>query len=170
MYYNKYIILYMLTSDISILGPITQEYNENILKENIVDETKKNVLGFFGIKWIGMMYVAIIQIVSCLLLSKIIKKMVPSIKKKDSTKKELENYDEPIYKTILYSLYNLALILLGVYIMRNITQNIPFPLDGIAGYKHSKLREINGIFIANFVLLYYQNEFLDRLKILFNLF
>lgn len=160
----------MLTSDISILGPITQEYNENILKENIVDETKKNVLGFFGIKWIGMMYVAIIQIVSCLLLSKIIKKMVPSIKKKDSTKKELENYDEPIYKTILYSLYNLALILLGVYIMRNITQNIPFPLDGIAGYKHSKLREINGVFIANFVLLYYQNEFLDRLKILFNLF
>ena len=54
--------------------------------------------------------------------------------------------------------------------MRNITQNIPFPFEGVAGYKHSKLREINGVFIANFVLLYYQNDFLDRLKIIFNLF
>ena len=139
-------------------------------KPEIVDKTKENMLGFIGIKWVAMIYVAVIQIVSCLVLSKIINKIVPPIKKKDPTKKEIDNYDEPIHQTILYSLYNLALILLGVYAMRNITQNIPFPFEGVAGYKHSKLRKINGVFIANFVLLYYQNDFLDRLKIIFNLF
>ncbi len=143
--------------------------------KQVIDKTKDNIIGFVGIKWVGMIYVAIIQIISCLILSKLISSVIPPIKKKDENKKPLDsndttNFNEPLRLTFIYSFVNLALILLGVYIMRNITQHIPFPFDGVAGYEHSRLREINGVFIANFVLLYYQTKFLDRLKIIFNKF
>ena len=167
-----------------LLSP-TSEYDITIPKQvdtNILDKTKENFIGFIGIKWVAMIYVAIIQIISCLILSKIISKIIPSIKTKETkdsnpTKPSEPNmysndvsdkYDEPTHLTILYSFLNLALILISIYIMRNITQRIPFPLDGTAGYQHSRLREINGVFIANFVLLYYQTSFIDRLKIIFN--
>uniref|UniRef100_A0A6C0HWZ8 Uncharacterized protein n=1 Tax=viral metagenome TaxID=1070528 RepID=A0A6C0HWZ8_9ZZZZ len=164
-----------------LLSP-TSEYDITIPKQvdtTVLDKTKENFIGFVGIKWVAMIYVAIIQIISCLILSKIISKIIPSIKTKDSnpTKPSEPNmysndvsdkYDEPTHLTILYSFLNLALILISIYIMRNITQRIPFPLDGTAGYQHSRLREINGVFIANFVLLYYQTSFIDRLKIMFN--
>jgi len=146
----------------------------------VLKKTTENFAGFIGIKWVAMIYVAIIQIVSCLVLSKIISKMIPPIKTKDnekSTSNEPANmysndvsnkYDEPLHLTIFYSFINLSLILISIYIMRNITQRIPFPFEGVAGYQHSRLREINGVFIANFVLLYYQTSFIDRLKIMFN--
>ncbi len=164
-----------------LLSP-TSEYDITIPKKvDIValDKTKENFIGFIGIKWVAMIYVAIIQIISCLILSKIISKIIPSIKTKDTepTKPSEPNmysndvsdkYDEPLHLTFIYSFLNLALILISIYIMRNITQRIPFPFDGAAGYQHSRLREINGVFIANFVLLYYQTSFIDRLKIIFN--
>ncbi len=164
-----------------LLSP-TSEYDITLPKQvDIValDKTKENFIGFIGIKWVAMIYVAIIQIISCLILSKIISKIIPSIKTKDTepTKPSEPNmysndvsdkYDEPLHLTFIYSFLNLALILISIYIMRNITQRIPFPFDGAAGYQHSRLREINGVFIANFVLLYYQTSFIDRLKIIFN--
>ncbi len=164
-----------------LLSP-TSEYDITIPKTVdtvALDKTKQNFIGFIGIKWVAMIYVAIIQIISCLILSKAISKIIPSIKTKDTiiTKPSEPNmysndvsdkYDEPLHLTILYSFFNLSLILISIYIMRNITQHIPFPFDGAAGYQHSRLREINGVFISNFVLLYYQTSFIDRLKIIFN--
>ncbi len=164
-----------------ILSP-TSDYDMSPPKQvdkATLDKTKENILGFIGIKWVAMIYVAIIQIISCLILSKIISKIIPEIKTKEQqiTKPSEPNmysndvsdkYDEPTHLTILYSFLNLSLILISIYIMRNITQRIPFPFEGVAGYQHSRLREINGVFIANFVLLYYQTSFIDRLKIIFN--
>lgn len=169
----------------SFLMSPTSEYDMSPPKpidKAILDKTKDNFLGFVGIKWVAMIYVSIIQIISCLILSKIISKIIPSIKTKEINKSNQtkpteqnmysndvsDKYDEPTHLTLLYSFLNLSLILISIYIMRNITQHIPFPLEGIAGYQHSRLREINGVFIANFVLLYYQTNFIDRLKIIFN--
>jgi hypothetical protein len=167
----------------SILSP-TSEYDIGPVKQidkAVVDKTKENFLGFVGIKWVAMIYVAIIQIISCLILSKLISKIIPPIETDPNDEKpksepgnmyshdnSTKKYIEPLHLTFLYSFLNLALILISIYIMRNITQHIPFPFEGVAGYQHARLREINGVFIANFVLLYYQSSFLERLKIMFN--
>jgi hypothetical protein len=164
-----------------LLSP-SSEYNIGPIKADqiILDKTKKNLIGFIGIKWVAMIYVALIQIVSCLVLSKLISKIIPPIKTIDKDKPKntepanmysndvSDKYNEPLHLTIFYSFINLSLILISIYIMRNITQHIPFPFEGVAGYEHSRLREINGVFIANFVLLYYQTSFIDRLKLIFN--
>jgi hypothetical protein len=167
-----------------LLSP-TSEYDITVPKKvdtSVLDKTKENFLGFIGIKWVAMIYVAVIQIVCCLVLSKIISKIIPPIKTKETEPTEptkpsepnmysnnvSDKYDEPLHLTFIYSFLNLSLILISIYIMRNITQRIPYPLEGVAGYQHSRLREINGVFIANFVLLYYQTNFIDRLKIMFN--
>lgn len=164
-----------------LLSPSSEYYagpGKPIEPENL-KKTADNFAGFIGIKWVAMIYVALIQIVSCLVLSKIISKIIPPIKTKDNEKPSTEpanlysndvsnKYDEPLHLTMFYSFINLSLILISIYIMRNITQRIPFPFEGVAGYQHSRLREINGVFIANFVLLYYQTSFIDRLKIMFN--
>jgi hypothetical protein len=57
-----------------------------------------------------------------------------------------------------------------VYILRNLINLIPFPLEGIYGYQHSKVRELysGGIAIA-FGVFYAQENIKEKLNYIFNL-
>jgi len=58
--------------------------------------------------------------------------------------------------------------ILGIlaYSMRNIVERIPFPLEGLGGFQHSRLKEIEGhVFII--VYLFYQEHLALTLKGLF---
>jgi hypothetical protein len=57
-----------------------------------------------------------------------------------------------------------------VYILRNLINLIPFPLEGIYGYQHSKVRELysGGIALA-FGVFYAQENIKEKLNYIFNL-
>ena len=44
------------------------------------------------------------------------------------------------------------------YILRNILQKIPFPLDNVHGFKHNKVREVRSGQVINFVILIFSRE------------
>jgi len=56
-----------------------------------------------------------------------------------------------------------------IYIIRNLIQLIPFPLEGIYGYKHNLVRELysGGIAIA-FGIFYAQSNIKTKLDYIFN--
>jgi hypothetical protein len=56
-----------------------------------------------------------------------------------------------------------------VYIIRNVIELIPFPLEGIYGYQHSRVRELSsgGIALA-FGLFYAQENIKAKLNYIFN--
>jgi hypothetical protein len=83
-------------------------------------------------------------------------------------------FDEENYKDIsnlkLLGEIILHLFILGIvaYILRNIVQSIPFPLEGIAGFKHERLKELEGGHILAFVLILFQRNLFDKLKFFAN--
>lgn len=52
------------------------------------------------------------------------------------------------------------LFLLGIlaYILRNIIGIIPFPLEGLGGFRHAQLKEIDGGVILSFILIFFQSN------------
>ncbi len=58
------------------------------------------------------------------------------------------------------------LFFIGVmaYILRNIIGIIPFPLEGVAGYKHERLKELEGGHILALILILFQKNLFSKIK------
>jgi hypothetical protein len=56
--------------------------------------------------------------------------------------------------------------LLGViiYIVRNIVEKIPSPLEGVAGLQHKKLKELGNASVFVFFLMFYQKYLIDKMN------
>ena len=58
----------------------------------------------------------------------------------------------------------LHIFIIGViaYLIRNLIEYIPFPLDGVGGFEHRRLKEIEGGIILPFVLIFFQKNLNDK--------
>lgn len=78
------------------------------------------------------------------------------------------DFDEDGYKnTPLWQLFIeivVQLFALGIiaYILRNIVKLIPYPLDGVAGFNHSRLKELDGGEVMALVLILFQRNLIDK--------
>jgi hypothetical protein len=142
----------------------SNQYDVSVNKPS-VDLTNSYFTGFVGVKWVAMMYVSIIQVVIGIVISKMINKMVPPIRRKKENSKEVS--DESMKELLFYSFINLSLLVFANYLMRNIVERIPFPLEGVFGYRHDKLKERYGMIISGFILMYYQDAFRERITLIF---
>jgi len=52
-----------------------------------------------------------------------------------------------------------------VYLTRNVVERVPFPLDGVAGFVHGKVKELTNAVVFTFVFMYYQKNLRDKLII-----
>ena len=59
-------------------------------------------------------------------------------------------------------------LLIVFYITRNIIERIPFPFDGLYGFKHSLVKERTGDVVFVFVLFYFQKYYVEKLQFLHN--
>ncbi len=128
-----------------------------------IDLTKIFVEGYVGVKWVAIVYVSILQVIIGIIISKTINKMVPPIRRKKDKKTPIE----PMRELLFYSFVNLSLLVLANYMIRNIMESIPYPFDGLYGYKHDRLKERYGMVISGFILMYYQDNLRERLTIIF---
>ena len=62
---------------------------------------------------------------------------------------------------ILFHLFALGVV---AYILRNIVQMIPFPLEGLGGFQHERLKELEGGHVIAIVLVLFQNNLMDKIK------
>lgn len=85
-------------------------------------------------------------------------------------------YDEEVYSNkssqeiFLEVCLNISLIMIIVYILRNIVEKIPFPLDGVAGYEHKRVSEIKGGVLIAFAVITFQPNFKNKVTLLINRF
>jgi hypothetical protein len=71
----------------------------------------------------------------------------------------------PIGLFTLNILFHFFLIGVSVYFIRNLVQLIPYPLEGIAGYQHLRLKELGGGAILTFMIFMFQDNLTDKVKI-----
>jgi hypothetical protein len=78
------------------------------------------------------------------------------------------DFDEENYQKIsmlqLFVEIVLQLFALGVisYVLRNIVRLIPFPLDGVAGFHHNRLKELDGGEVMALVLILFQHNLINK--------
>jgi hypothetical protein len=53
-----------------------------------------------------------------------------------------------------------------IYAMRNVVEHIPFPLEGVGGFQHSRLKEIDEAFVFIVVFMFYHKHLENKLYFL----
>jgi len=114
-----------------------------------------------SIKIIDIAYVTIIYVTITILFSVYLDKLIGKFNKEDNDKKST-------IRIILEIYCNFAIIAIFGYIIRNIVEMFPFPLDGAYGFEHKKIKELGGGLIAGFAIFFYQTNLRNKIDYLFN--
>ena len=70
--------------------------------------------------------------------------------------------DVPLWKLFLQIVTQLFALGIIAYILRNVVKLIPFPLDGVAGFHHARLKELDGGEVMALVLILFQRNLIDK--------
>ena len=74
-----------------------------------------------------------------------------------------ENFDEvPIWKLFFQIIAQLFALGIIAYVLRNVVKLIPFPLNGVAGFQHDRLKELDGGEVMALVLILFQRNLIDK--------
>jgi len=85
-------------------------------------------------------------------------------------------YNESIYKTysktkiVLQICLQFAVIGIIVYLIKNLFELIPFPFEGVYGYEHKKVKEIDTAIPLTYTILFFQNSLKQKLVYLSSLY
>ena len=60
-----------------------------------------------------------------------------------------------------------AAVVMAAYLLRNLIEMIPFPLDGKAGYVHGRIKELQGGVILMLALTATQQSLIDKIRLLY---
>ena len=118
-----------------------------------------NQISFYTIKILDITLVGIYFVILGIICSVIIEKMFSY--DSDNTKEVLDKKKTIII--ILEILLQAAVIMIAAYFTRKIVKHIPFPLDGVGGYEHSQLKEINGGVLISFSIMIILSQFKEKI-------
>jgi hypothetical protein len=79
---------------------------------------------------------------------------------------ESEYEQRSTFSIILEVLLQFFILGILTYGLRNLVERIPFPLEGLGGYQHIRLKEIDDAVVFTVVFLFYQDHLAMTLKYL----
>ena len=125
--------------------------------------TFKKELTIRSIKILDLGYTSIIYIIPTFYVSIILNKyLFPKI----NLNKEIPDEEKTTEDLLIELCLCVALIGITSYILRNVLQLIPFPLQGVNGYDHMKVKEVMSGQWITLVLFRFSTHMINRLVIL----
>ena len=121
---------------------------------------KKEVI-IRGIKIVDIGFVTAIYALLGISLAKICDKVNGTFDKTKEDKK-------PTWRILIEVILYLWFIGVTVYVVRNIVPLIPFPLEGIYGFKHDKVKELLNATMFSITFLYFQTYYHAKIEYLLN--
>jgi hypothetical protein len=112
---------------------------------------------FLGVKLLDIGYVTFLFFMFGLVFAKGFDLLYGKFNK-DKYKKEAK------WKLFLEILLHVFAIGVVAYILRNVVELIPFPFDGVAGFRHSMLKELEGGHVMTIVLILFQKNLEEKVK------
>lgn len=121
------------------------------------DLTKEIVIR--SIKLFDMGYATVIYILSAIVIISILNKYNGKYNKKEEEKKTTSR----LFWDVILRTWIIAVL---AYFVRNIFQMIPFPLEGVYGFEHLKVKEVlqSSLFVSFMVI--FDSHLQERVKIL----
>lgn len=114
-----------------------------------------------SIKILDIGYITAIYFVLGIILAKLCDKKLGKFDEKKASEKSIYRH---IFEMILY----LWFIGVVIYIIRNLVPLIPFPLDGVYGFQHLKVKELIYATVFPISFLYFQQYYQNKLKYIFS--
>ena len=112
------------------------------------------------IKIIDIVYITLLFFILTISVSKGLDHLIGNFDKEKSDSKHL-------IVIFLEIIGNISLIAILAYVIRNLIQTIPFPLDGLYGYEHKRIKELQGGVILGFLLFFYQENLKRKINYFF---
>lgn len=75
---------------------------------------------------------------------------------------------KPTWRLLIECILFTFSILVAFYITRNVVERIPFPFEGVYGFKHERVKERGGDVVFIFLIFFNQDFFIKKLKFLYN--
>jgi len=118
---------------------------------------KMNTIGFYSIKIIDLGYIAILYGIIALIVVRVTENIFGEFNEKKENKKSAVR----IIGEIMLHLWYVGLV---VYLVRHIVRIIPSPVEGLYGFVHRKMRELNSASMFVYIFLHLYSAFTDKLK------
>ena len=113
------------------------------------------------IKLLDIGYVAVIYFALGMLLSKMMDYFFGDFNPTNERKKHK-------YTVILEAMGMLWLHGIVIYFVRNIVSAIPFPLNGVYGFEHLKVKEVTNATVFVYSYLYFQKHFQSKMRYIYS--
>ena len=119
-------------------------------KNFLIHEIFIRFIKILDITFLGIYYL-IFGIISALIINKILNVI------EEKNKKFNQSNNKLFYALKIF--VRTSLIMISAYSMRNIIRKVPFLLDGLFGYQHLRVKEMNGGVIVAFSIIALQPDF-----------
>jgi len=108
------------------------------------------VIRLLAVAWVGLL-----SFIIAFLASHWLDQITPELDKKRS-------------KVRVFVAVSLQFALIGalIYMSRSLIKKVPFPLDGVSGYKHSSLGELRSLPLIVFIFMFFQRKTQDKMRYL----
>lgn len=114
-----------------------------------------------SIKILDIGYITSIYFLLGIILAKMCDKKLGKFDEKKAEKKSISQH---IIELILY----LWFIGVVIYIVRNLVPLIPFPLEGVYGFKHLNVKEVTSAAVFTISFMYFQVYYQNKIKYIFS--
>jgi len=109
------------------------------------------------IKLLDIGYITTIYVILAIILAKLCDKYFGVFDEVSEEKKQLR-------QSIIELILHVWLIGIIIYIVRNFVPLIPFPLNGIYGFNHLKVKELTTATVFSIVFMYFYKYYQSKIK------
>ena len=99
-----------------------------------------------SIKILDIVYITVLYIVMSLICAIITDKVMGEFDEKKEAQK-------PVWSLTLEFILTIWLYGVLIYVVRNLIELVPFPLDGYQGFSHKKVKELNSAMVFTFTFV-----------------
>jgi len=124
----------------------------------------KNELLFRSVKVLDIGYITILYFLLAFALTLLLK-TIPFLGKDYD---ESKDRDKPLWQLMLESVLLIWIVGILAYFARNVVVAFPSPLNGLGGLDHSRVKELESSFVFVFVILFFNDPLVSKLKILYS--
>lgn len=121
----------------------------------------KNELGFRLAKIADMGYITVLYAVTALVIAKAFDYITKRVDKEPNKEKSSLR----LFLEIIVYLWAAGII---VYIVRNVMEIVPSPLDGVFGLEHSRVKELGNASVFVFIFFYFEESLKKKLTVLYD--
>lgn len=125
-----------------------------------------NYYSFLGVKIFAIVYFSILYFIIGFISSLTLNRLIRGDKKnEENPNNDFKNNDNTSLPQLLLEVITIfSIVSLIFYFLRKIIKNIPFPLEGVAGFTTKRLKELNGVALLAPIFMAFQVKFVDKLS------